>query len=210
MGWSAESRHLPPGRAPGPQSRRRTRGRRIASWIFGALGLFFVAAALAVFGGVTGESAFVVALGLGLLALAAGARRASWAREARHLRLSVDPVEPRRGERVAVRLDVTADPGAGADVDVGLVCSEMYDYVEVVHTSSGRSRTRSTKVVDAHAEWVPAQPVAGSQQFAFVVPRDAPYSYEGDCVSWAWRVSARQRVEMGRDPVRDVPVWVLP
>ena len=44
----------------------------------------------------------------------------------------------------------------------------------------------------------------------FTVPAGAAFSYEGDTISWAWRVSAR--VERGHrsDPHSDVPIWVAP
>jgi hypothetical protein len=205
MGWFADHRHLPAGRRPGAQTRRNTSGRRFASWVVGVLGLFFLVGGIATLGaGVDDGTFFIFAVALGLLGGAVWVRRASWARRARHLRVSPEPAELRRGQKVSVRVDIAAPP-ANAAVEVGLVCSEIYDWVEVIRTLDSRSTSRSTKAVDAYAEWVPAAPVAGSQHFAFTVPAGAPYSYEGDCVSYAWRVSARRG-----GAVTDVPVWVHP
>jgi hypothetical protein len=186
------------------------RGRRIASWILATIGLFFAVGGIATFDGIGEASVFILAVALLLLGGAVAVRRSSWAKPARHLQLTAAPGDLRRGQPVSVRLDVGASLPAEAMIEVGLVCSEMYDYVEVIRTQQGRSRSRSTKAVDAHAEWVRAQPSSGPQQFTFTVPAAAPYSYEGDCLSYAWRVSARQPKDMGRDPVREVPIWVRP
>ena len=212
MGWAADHRHLPAGAAPGSQSRRRVRSRQFAFWILALIGLGFLVGGIATLpgDGIGEESLFILAVALLLIGGAFAVRRSSWKKAARHLQVSVSPGQVGRGQPVSVRLDVVVALPAEATVEVGLVCSEIYDYIEVIRTQQGRSRSRSTKVVDAYAEWMPAQPTGGSQQFGFTVPYDAPYSYEGDCVSYAWRVTARERKEIGRDPVRDVPIWVRP
>ena len=83
------------------------------------------------------------------------------------------------------------------------MCTELYDRIERIHRSTRPARRRSapTETAEAFATW---QPFDGDD-FAFTIPQDVPYSYEGDCVSYAWRVSVR--VE---DRTHDVAFWVLP
>jgi len=51
---------------------------------------------------------------------------------------------------------------------------------------------------------------AGEQVLTFEIPRELPCSYEGDCLSYAWRVSARLVRKLRTDPRIDHPIWVSP
>ena len=44
----------------------------------------------------------------------------------------------------------------------------------------------------------------------FAIPPDAPFSHEGECLSFAWRVTARTHAALARDPHHDVALWVSP
>lgn len=181
----------------------------------GSLGVAVLAIGIASFAAGEGfgpgaDGPWFVALALVVIAAGFVERRTSWSKPARNLELSAAPAEPRRGQAISVSLEVTRPPSADAVLEVGLVCSEIYDYQERTYRPTGSSTVRSTRVIDAYAEWAPAQATGERQQLAFTVPSEAPYSYEGDCISYAWRVCARQRRRFGRSPVRELPIWVLP
>jgi len=131
--------------------------------------------------------------------------------EATHLQLEVSETELARGGEVRARLRVT-EPGAASDrLEVGLVCTAFYDH-EVRTREDGRTRTRR-EIAEEHAykEWKPADPRSTlDQSFTFTIPPAAPFSYEGQIVAFAWRVSAREPAKLRRDPSRDVPLWVAP
>jgi hypothetical protein len=143
---------------------------------------------------------FILAVAGALLVGAVVTRRSSWTAKARHVALTAWPDAVRRGDSVSVRVAVERTVPA---LEVGLVCREHYDALKTVHTADGRSKVRETSVADAYADWRPAQAIPGTEDVAFVVPLDAPYSYEGDAVSYAWRVSVR-----GGRRTLDVPIWV--
>jgi hypothetical protein len=57
-------------------------------------------------------------------------------------------------------------------------------------------------------DWTPAPPGALSRRVELALPADGPYSYEGDCVSFAWAVVVRRVGE--KRPAQPVPLWVAP
>jgi hypothetical protein len=127
----------------------------------------------------------------------------------RGIGLTVDRDEPRRGERLSVTL--TLPPRAGqSELEVGLVCVERYDHLVRAQHRGGTSVIRQTGEATAHQEWRRVEPRAGEQTLTFQIPSDAPFSYEGECVSYAWRVSARAVRRLRADPRVDHPIWVLP
>jgi hypothetical protein len=73
-----------------------------------------------------------------------------------------------------------------------------------------QSRRREVGGAVAYEDWRPVQPLAGSQAFRFGVPERAPFSHEGDCLSFAWMVRAREPRAGARDPHQDEPLWVVP
>ena len=125
--------------------------------------------------------------------------------------LGVDRDEARRGEEV--RVTVTLSPGAASadgPLEVGLVCVERYDYTARAQTKAGPVDVRQTRDATAHEQWLPVERAAGEQSFVLETPRTAPYSYEGECVSYFWRVSVRAVRRLRADPRIDHPIWVRP
>jgi hypothetical protein len=203
--------HLPPGREPGPQSRRTATGRTLG----GCAAPAFVVA------GVVG-AAIVVAFGLLLGSLPGGPpswpffigaaavlaffwlfARTMWRgarpRYASRLELRVERQDLRRGERVAA---VASGEG---ELEVGLVCTEAFD---VLRRIGDDSRSRVTDTAAVWQQWLPAPHAALGQRIELTLPADGPYSYEGDCVSCGWAVVVRR---VGQKRVAEpVPLWVDP
>ncbi len=147
-----------------------------------------------------------VLVGVALVAGAWALYRRSRGRVAKFLELRIDPQEVRRGDRVHVTLRIT-DAGEAVDrVDVGVVCTEYYDHR--VQSGDGRSG-RGTGEAVAFERWERASSSATHQSFTFNIPADAPFSYEGSAVSYAWKASARIPQAMRSDPARHRPLWVL-
>ncbi|MEA2440244.1 MAG: hypothetical protein QOH76_1668 [Thermoleophilaceae bacterium] len=129
--------------------------------------------------------------------------RAVFPPKARGVTVSVAVTDVRRGSDVEARLELaTEKPG----LELGLVCTEYYD----VETTDGRgNRSRTTSQAVAHEDWRP-QSGGQLQSVRFTVPADGPFSYRGDCVSYVWRVSARQPKRMRFDRTVSVPIVVRP
>ena len=203
--------HLPPGREPGPQSRRRSTGRTLGGC---AAPAFVVAGVVA--------AAIVVGFGLLLGSLpggppswpffvgAVGALAFFWLfartmfrgarpRYASGIQLQVERQELRRGDRVAAVVS-----GAG-ELEVGLVCTQSFD---VWRRIANDSRSRVTESASVWQEWMPAPQGALSQRVELGLPAEGPYSYEGDCVSFGWAVVVRRVGDKRVAP--PVPLWVEP
>ena len=205
--------HLPPGREPGPQSRRTSTGRALGG----------CAAPTLVVGGVV-AAAIVAGFGLLLGSLPGGppswpfflgavavlaffwlfARtmfRGARPRHATGLELQVERQELRRGDSVAA---VASGEGEG-ELEVGLLCTQSYD---VWRHIADDSRSRVTDSVSVWQQWVPAPQAVLGRRVALALPSDGPYSYEGDCVSFGWAVVVRR---VGEKRVAEpVPLWVEP
>jgi hypothetical protein len=203
--------HLPPGREPGPQSRRTSTGRTLggcAAPAFGVAGV--VGAAIVVGFGVLlgslpdgppswpffiGAAAVLAFFWLFARTMYRGARP----RYASGLELLVERQELRRGDRVAV----TAS-GDG-ELEVGLLCTQSFD---VLRRISDDSRSRVTDTASVWQQWMPAPHGVLGQRLELTLPGDGPYSYEGDCVSLGWAVVVRR---VGEKRVAEpVPLWVDP
>jgi hypothetical protein len=117
------------------------------------------------------------------------------------MRLDVSPRRLRRGEAVTVTFGADRDL---SDHELGLAC--LAHYATTAKTSEvgdfgGRFRT------DAQAlEYEQWHPPADAE---LRVPADAPYSYEGDLLSFYWGVWVRAR-HGGLRPVAYVPLTVDP
>lgn len=92
-------------------------------------------------------------------------------------------------------------------VEVGVVCTEFYA-VTVCSSEGGSSRGISSAV--AHEAWIPVGSTPGVHPVRLRIPEDAPYSYEGDVLSFRWEVAARGRRKKGIDPRAERGIWVLP
>lgn len=213
--------HLPEGRQPGAQTTTRYGTLQWALRFFVLLlGLTVVGSAVAFLVVASQlESAVAVFTGFATAVMFAltGVAIVGWTvrdikrtadRPASHLQLVVDPTDVRRGERVTATLTLT-DPAnvAPQEVQVGLVCTEWYD--ETRYTGRGH-HTRATAEALAHEEWVVVDHKVEPQSFAFRIPSDAPFSYEGSCLSFGWKVSARQVRVRRTDRTTNVPIWVRP
>jgi hypothetical protein len=204
--------HLPVGREPGAQSRRRRLGRTVggcAAPAF-AVGGAALAAVIVGFGLLLGSLPggppmwpFGLAAGVVLTlfsGFAIGLWRGAHPRYARGLEVAVERPGVRRGEPVAA---VATGDGS---IEVGLVCMEHYDVWRDAAADGSRSRGTLSAVV--WSAWSAAPHAALGQRVELAVPAAAPYSYEGDCVSFAWSVNVRRIGEKRVGP--PAPVWVDP
>jgi hypothetical protein len=204
--------HLPVGREPGAQSRRARLGRTVG----GCAAPAFVVGGLAAAAVVVGFGALVATLPAGpavwpfvlaavvVLALFWGLALVLWRaghpRWARGLEVAVERDVVRRGGRVGA---IATGDGA---IEVGLVCVERYDVWREGAGDDSRSRSTASAVV--WESWAAAPHASLGQRVELTVPADAPYSHEGDCVSFGWSVRARRVGEKRIGP--PAPVWVEP
>jgi hypothetical protein len=122
------------------------------------------------------------------------------------LQVDVGQAEMRRGSEIEALVTISSRSGLG-DVEVGLVCTESYD--EQSTDSEGQvSRTTSEDV--AHEEWLPLENMVGVQTIRLRIPAEAPFSYEGDCLSFKWELVARGHRSRGLDAQAARGISVLP
>jgi hypothetical protein len=203
--------HLPPGREPGPQSRRSSTGRTLGGCAAPAFVVAGVVAAAIVAGfGLLlgslpgGPPAWPFFLGaVGVLAFfwlfARTMFRGARPRYATGIELQVERQELCRGDRVA------AIASGQGELEVGLVCTQSFD---VWRRIGNDSRSRVTDTASVWQQWVPAPHGALGHRVELALPAEGPYSYEGDCVSFGWAVVARR---VGEKRVAEpAPLWVAP
>ena len=203
--------HLPPGREPGPQSRRTSTGRTLGGCAVPAFVVAgMVGAAIVVGFGVLlgslpgGPPSWPFFIGaVGVLAFFWLFARTMWRgarpRYAAGLALQVERQELRRGERVG------ATASGDGELEVGLLCTQSFD---VWRRISSDSTSRVTDKASVWQQWVPAPHAALGQRVELTLPADGPYSYEGDCVSLGWAVVIRRGGE--KRVAEPVPLWVEP
>ncbi len=107
------------------------------------------------------------------------------------LEVRVDQLEARRAGEIEALIVVT-DPEWLGELEAGLVCNEYYDERTSSGTNSGTSRRTITKAVE-HEQWQPLPGGPGEHSVRFTIPPQAPFSYEGSCLSFRWEVVARGR-----------------
>jgi hypothetical protein len=217
--------HIPPGHDPGPQTLRNQGGSTFLEWFVGLVGTgMFVSGVFVAAGGRGSKFNPREELIGGAIFAFFGAVCALWAYSVRRKRrplsladrlpgaaLAVDRDEARRGEKLSVTLTLASSGSTGDEpLEVGLVCVEIYDYQVVAQTRAGRVYVRQTGEANAHEDWRQVERTTGDQSVEFELPLEVPYSYEGDCVSYAWRVSARVARKLRSDPRIDHAVWVRP
>jgi membrane protein implicated in regulation of membrane protease activity len=203
--------HLPPGREPGPQSRRAATGRTLggcaapAFVVAGVVGAAVVAGFGLLLGSLPdGPPSWPFFVGAaGVLAFfwlfARTMFRGARPRYATGLSVEVERQELRRGDGVA------ATASGEGELEVGLLCTQSFD---VWRRIGNDSRSRVTDTASVWREWVPASHAGLGQRIQLAVPAEGPYSYEGDCVSLGWAVVVRR---VGEKRVAEpVPLWVAP
>jgi hypothetical protein len=211
--------HLPPGHEPGPQSKRMKRGRPIgvAIIVLAMLGLAAAAVLLLVTAkhakspsGAHVGAAILGGAALSMLLLLLYVVRRLRPRQADYLELRVEPIEVRRGDTVAATLTISDAAKLAEKLELGLVCTEYYDQKQTVYTQNGSNEQRATRSTDAFSKWANPDRRQLQQTVRFTVPPEAPFSYEGGTVSWAWHVSVLDRQTHRTDAHRNVPIWVSP
>lgn len=213
--------HLPPGREPGPQSlRNRQRRTRLAPFV-GFVGTAMFAAGVWVAAGGRGDRfdrqeellGGLFFAGMGLLVVYGAMVISTRGQPKRHPRLhgttlSVAADAIRRGDPISVTF--AGRRADGDRLEIGIACDERYDTQVQVQAGSADTTTRQTGEATVHEEWQAPPPGVAEHTFTFQVPRGAPYSYEGDCVSYAWRISARAARRLRHDARHDQAIWVQP
>jgi hypothetical protein len=123
--------------------------------------------------------------------------------------LVIDPVELPRGDTVRARLKGENSDCRPDSLEVGLVCREFYDtLLDAFGREGSQVAQRMMLQAVAYEEWQPGHD--RNRQYSFTVPVDAPYSYEGECLSYAWSITTRYRTRDDLPIERIMPLWVRP
>jgi hypothetical protein len=126
----------------------------------------------------------------------------------RGLEVGAAAQEVRRGDEVEALATISSARGLG-NVEVGLVCTEYYArYSEGVDPDDSGGRALSYAI--AHEAWLPVDCSPGVQSVRLTIPTEAPFSYEGDCLSFRWEVVARGRRKWRLDAQASHEISVLP
>jgi hypothetical protein len=118
------------------------------------------------------------------------------------LRVEADAPTVRRGDEFEAVVTIPSTEGLDR-VEVGVVCTELYE----VQDEDNFSRTFEAV---AHETWLPVELVAGAQSVRLAIPQDAPFSYEGSCLSFKWELGGRGRRPHGLDAQANAILAVLP
>jgi hypothetical protein len=116
------------------------------------------------------------------------------------------PTSVRRGEDVGVAITIRDGAHAGVRLRVGILCGERYD----VEKSTKDGSHRVTEEDFAHEEWREVSASEAQQGLMFAVPVDAPYSYRGSCLSFAWHAEALEIARFRPDAVARCTFEVRP
>jgi hypothetical protein len=210
--------HLPLGREPGPQSLRAAvavggddgGGTGVLLPVMAILFLAcFIAIPLVVISVTEAQGVLYPVLGalaiVFIVAMWLLARRLRSGGTAQYEVLA-EPLELRRGDEVEAELFVY-EPNRLGRLEVGVVCVERYDRPARGGDADHDAREVAEDV--AYERWLPARRTEEEQRFCFRIPPEGPYSHEGECLSLAWRVSARD-ADGGEGSQADDPIWVEP
>jgi hypothetical protein len=125
------------------------------------------------------------------------------------LQVGASEQELRRGEEVEALVTISSAGGL-REAEVGLVCTEIYDHEDTSTDVEGNTQiSRATSAAIAHEAWVPVENTPDVQSVGFTVPPEAPFSYEGSCLSFKWEVVARGRRRRRLDALARRGVSVL-
>ena len=127
-------------------------------------------------------------------------------RRTRGLQVDAGVQGVRRGEEVEALVTIASAKGLG-DLEVGLVCTEFYDEET---TDSDGDTSRSTAEEIAYEDWLQVEELTGVQSVRLAIPADAPFSYEGTCLSFKWELVARGHKSRGLDAQARSDLSVLP
>jgi hypothetical protein len=123
--------------------------------------------------------------------------------------LTVTPRELARGGSVRATVALTTPPDADAELELALVCTELYDIKERVHNANGTSYDqRQTKEAERHRVATPVHAPGASVDFD--VPAAEAFSYHGEYISAVWKVRLQERRPRRADRVLDELLWVRP
>jgi hypothetical protein len=114
-----------------------------------------------------------------------------------------------RGDQVEAVVTVSRPRGLGR-LEVGLVCTESYDYWSSSTPGSDSGSSRETADEIAHQAWQALESREGEQTVRFGVPVDAPFSHQGTCLSFKWELMAVGRRRRRLDAQANADVTVLP
>jgi hypothetical protein len=124
----------------------------------------------------------------------------------RWLQVGAAAQEVHRGGEVEALVTISNTRGL-SNVEVGLVCTEYYAREsEGFDDAGGRAITYAI----AHADWLPVDCTPGAQSVRLTIPTEAPFSYEGDCLSFRWEIVARGRRRRWLDAQASHDISVLP
>ena len=130
--------------------------------------------------------------------------------------LEVDAVDQAvsRGDEIEAQVTIS-DAGKAGSVEVGVVCTEYYDEDVTEETTGDHGVTqqethRKTLHATAYQDWRPIESTMGVQIVPLTIPAEAPFSYEGDCVSFKWELVARGRRQNRPDAEAGHAITVRP
>jgi hypothetical protein len=206
--------HLPLGREPGPQSLRASTDGGGTGVLLPLMAILFLACFIAiplvvisvtdaqgVIYPVLGSLAIVFVVAMWLLA------RRFRSGGAMQYEVLAEPLELRRGDEVEAELIVYEPHRLAERLEVGVVCVERYDRPARDGDEDPEGREVAEDV--AYERWLPARRTEEEQRFRFRIPPEGPYSHEGECLSFAWRVTVRDP-DRAQDSRSDDPIWVHP
>jgi hypothetical protein len=107
--------------------------------------------------------------------------------------ISISNPQIRRGDDIEVLVTITGSARV-EEAKVGLMCTECYaEKVPDDDPESDFGTTRQTSEAIAHEDWTPVDSAPGVHSVRLRIPLEAPFSYEGDCLSFKWAAIANGR-----------------
>lgn len=144
--------------------------------------------------------------GAGLLVLAWRSFRRSRPRGL-PMGVALDRTDVGRGGRVEMRVQAPPVGDEPGDLEIGVVAVERY---AVRRRGSDGKRTRRTREANAYERWQVLPARSHGASLVLEIPADGPYSYDGQCLAYHWRVEARIPKGAGSGGREVIPIWVRP